>query len=389
MMRDTSARCGVGENGGVSRVPSACARPCLAGELYNKDEAYGKSYGQLAGDDMVQKSWPGLTCDRTDDDKWGWGEAKATADNSGTNCVYGDSWFCEDHYTVSDAGVMLSVSQLMWKYCNSTCNATDENLVSEYGDSAVLEGSSMLAACAFDGLKNMEEVCHVNNEHFVPFSSRRALGAADQRRLRVHESMGAMPLLLPGADGPRQLSNNYAPSVPNVNDTVIWINETYDQDVSAPAPFLHPPPYRVARHLASSARARSRADDRDSRARVQACNTHALCSTCITGANGTLDPYCEAFMIYYDMTGKWLPEASQRSHKYNVQLFWLNVHFWCNSTVLEAIKYGTFADDLTSGKIKNYDHVDVATNNTMAYKYFGGIHVHESKDYEWTYDDKP
>ena len=36
---------------------------------------------------------------------------------------------------------MLSVSQLMWKYCNSTCNATDENLVSEEGDSAVLEGS--------------------------------------------------------------------------------------------------------------------------------------------------------------------------------------------------------------------------------------------------------
>ena len=49
-------------------------------ELYNKKETYGKSYGQLAGDDMIQKSWPGLTCDRTDDDKWGWGEAKATAD---------------------------------------------------------------------------------------------------------------------------------------------------------------------------------------------------------------------------------------------------------------------------------------------------------------------
>ena len=93
-------------------------------------------------------------------------------------------------------------------------------------------------------------------------------------------------------------------------------------------------------------------------------------------------------MVYYDMTGKWLESAPWRSHKYNVQLFWLNVHFWCNSTVLEAIKYGTFADDLTSGKIKNYDHIDVATNNTQAYKFFGGIHVHESKDYEWTYDDK-
>ena len=228
--------------GCVAVLSARASSVSATAELYNKDEAYGKSYGQLAGDDMVQKSWPGLTCDRTDDDKWGWGEAKATADNSGTNCVYGDSWFCEDHYTVSDAGVMSSVSQLMWKYCNSTCNATDENLVSEYGDSAVLEGSSMLAACAFDGLKNMEEVCHVNNEHFVPFSDRRALGAADQQRVRMHESMGAMPLMLPGADGPRQLSNNYAPSVPTVNDTVIWINETYDQDVrtSVPLPVLSP-----------------------------------------------------------------------------------------------------------------------------------------------------
>ena len=111
--------------------------PCLAAERYNKDEAYGKSYGQLAGDDMVQKSWAGLTCDRTDDDKWGWGEAKATADNSGTNCVYGDSWFCEEHYDRTDDGEMTKISDLLWYYCNSTCNSTDENRVSAYGSDAV------------------------------------------------------------------------------------------------------------------------------------------------------------------------------------------------------------------------------------------------------------
>ena len=38
-------------------------------ELYNKKETYGKSYGQLAGDDAVQKSWPGATCARSDDDQ--------------------------------------------------------------------------------------------------------------------------------------------------------------------------------------------------------------------------------------------------------------------------------------------------------------------------------
>ena len=278
-------------------------------ELYNKKETYGKSYGQLAGDDAVQKSWPGATCARSDDDKWGWGEPKATADNSGTNCVYGDSWFCEEHYDRTDDGEMTKISDLLWYYCNSTCNSTDENRVSAYGSDAVLEGSSMLAGCAFDGLKNMPEVCRAaNTSRFEPM--RRAV---------------------------RRLSNNVAPSLNNSNGTVVYINQTWAQ---------------------------------------AGCNSHAMCSECLVNATtGELDKYCEAFLAYYSFADAVTADNSVGTPLYSVELFWYNVHFWCQTDVLDAIADGTFVDKLRAGDIYSATQIRVAVNNSEELKWWGTTDV--------------
>ena len=292
--------------------PATAPPPAAAAALVDRDSAaYGAKYGVLAGDDAVQAAWPGLTCARSDDDKWDWADARATADNSGTNCVFGDSWFCEKQYFKTDDGEMTVISDLLWHYCNSTCNATDEARVARDGSDAALEGTSSLALCAFEGVRNMREVCAVaNSTRFRPYT----------RRL--------------------QQSHDVAPSVDDVNDTVVYINGTWGQ---------------------------------------KACNTHALCSTCLVNAStGELDPYCEAFVSYYAYTDRATrhdPESASDSPGYSAQLFWYNVHFWCRADVLGAIEDGTFVAQVRDGAIRSASEVRVAVNNSEELKWWGTTSV--------------
>ena len=148
-------------------IPTTIASyaPSPETELYSKKEVYGPGYGSLLGDAALQKAWPGLTCDRSDDDKWGWAEdAMAQPLNSGTNCVYGDTKFCASHEikyngdTEKYDGLMFKVSELMWNRCNASCNATDERHIATAGLDAKLVGGSSLAACQFQGIVDMQEV---------------------------------------------------------------------------------------------------------------------------------------------------------------------------------------------------------------------------------------
>ena len=137
---------------GAARRPRAAGPASAVGgrrRAVDRDSAgaYGAEYGVLAGDDAVQAAWPGLTCARSDDDKWDWADARATADNSGTNRVFGDSWFCEKQYFKTDDGEMTVISDLLWHYCNSTCNATDEGAGRARRQRRRAEGTQ-LAACA-------------------------------------------------------------------------------------------------------------------------------------------------------------------------------------------------------------------------------------------------
>jgi hypothetical protein len=234
---------------------SAASSPTVVetAELYSKKELYGPDYGALvggAGSDL-QKAWPGLTCDRSDDDKWGWGaDPMKQPLDSGTNCVWGDTWFCTDHYDVNaSSGRMSEISQLMWNKCNSTCNSTDEDRVMANGVDAHLVGSSGLAACQFQGVKDMKEVCTGLPSDFTAESSRRYLIAKsevpEQRRLKAEQG--------------RRMTN-VAPSVPERYMADIQINASWGFS-------------------------------------QEACNTHGLCATCVE--DGEMNAYCEALMIYY------------------------------------------------------------------------------------------
>ena len=82
-------------------------------------------YGELLGDDQIQKNWPGLTCERSDDDKWEWGNSAVQKDQSGTNCLWGDTDYCLDMME----NPSYRKNNIAWNICNSTCNYTDVDLV--------------------------------------------------------------------------------------------------------------------------------------------------------------------------------------------------------------------------------------------------------------------
>ena len=82
-------------------------------------------YGELLGDDQIQKNWPGLTCERSDDDKWEWGNSAVQKDQSGTNCLWGDTDYCLDMME----NPSWRKNNVAWNMCNSTCNYTDVDLV--------------------------------------------------------------------------------------------------------------------------------------------------------------------------------------------------------------------------------------------------------------------
>ena len=373
----------LGVIGGMSRRTTTAASP--EPELYSKKELYGPDYGTLLGDDKIQKAWPGLTCDRSDDDKWGWAEdAMAQPLDSGTNCVYGDTQFCMKHTIKNDMsldypgglkyhGIMRDVSELMWNRCNASCNATDERHVSTGGVNAKLVGKSSLAACQFQGITEMVEVCTGVPEKFKIKMRRRYLAVKETPPEK------------------RRLMNNNPPSVPHRNMTNILINQTYNQDP---------------------------------------CNTHALCGMCVD-SDGVLDTYCAAFLYYYDITSQ---------HSYTASLFWYsiarkfcrrsydsydcvvqlrstlvgwgrlilvymtvssrhhlhtthppasryNVHFWCMDEVLDSISNGTFIDKVESGEIPNNSEIETAWNNHEAIEKFGTWHVPTDDDYGFDYLD--
>jgi hypothetical protein len=112
----------------------------------------------LVGDDYVHKNWPGLVCNRDDDDSYNWGDK-----DSVMGCIRGDSYNCE-HWGV---GAEIAV-------CNATCNATDERIVedamSEYGDEwrehAPLKGHSWLVVCAWEAIADMRSWC---GDAFTPY----------------------------------------------------------------------------------------------------------------------------------------------------------------------------------------------------------------------------
>ena len=303
-------------------VTSAVSSPAVdkTAELYRAKEIYGPDYGTLLGGkgSDLQKAWPGLTCDRSDDDKWGWGaEPMQQPLDSGTNCVWGDTWFCTDHYHKSSSGLMSEISQLMWNKCNSTCNATDEGRVMANGVDAHLVGSSGLAACQFNGVKEMKSVCTGIPSKFTAESQRRYLLAVDEiperRRLKAEQE--------------RRLTN-VAPSVPDRYIADIMINQTYSQE---------------------------------------ACNTHGLCSTCVE--DGEMNKYCEALMVYYG------GRPALWAQGYLADLFWYNVHFWCLTEVLDAIEDGSFQNKVLKGEIPTYDEIQTAFDNDGAVEYFGTWHI--------------
>ena len=296
-------------------TPATSASALPPAELYRKKLIYGPDYGTLLGDDVLQKAWPGLTCDRSDDDKWGWAEdAMAQPLDSGTNCVWGDTWFCMHHHIKNTGevkkyhGLMEEVSELLWNRCNNSCNATDERNIAVAGVDAHLVGSSSLAACQFQGVADMKEVCTGVPDKFKIESRRRYLAVSET----------------PVED--RRLMNNNPPSVKHRNATNLLINNTYNQE---------------------------------------GCNTHALCGMCVD-SNGTVDSYCHAFLYYYDMTFM---------STYDASLFWYNVHFWCLDEVLDAIEDGTFIDKVEGGEIPKADEIYVATSNHEAMEYFGSWHI--------------
>jgi hypothetical protein len=243
-------------------------------------------YGALVGDDYIQKNWGGLTCARSDDDKWGWGlddiDGKNN-NNSDTNCVWGDTHFCTEHYDVNDDGTLSDMPDLLWKYCNSSCNTSDENAIIanyEYPEhSMTMKGSSMLAACAFGGIKDMRQVCADNTAWTSMFKqNRRAMAQANPSTAR-HLTRSDNSVYK------RALSYNRYPSVPNRPETYVYINGSNNTQYSQ-AP----------------------------------CNTHGLCGICVA-ENGTINKYCEAFLQYYDVNEDF-KEKGYREHDYDAENFW-------------------------------------------------------------------
>ena len=298
-------------------------------EMYSKKDLYGPDYGELVGGagSAIQKAWPGLTCARSDDDKWGWGaDPMKQPLDSGTNCVYGDTWFCTRHYKKSSTGLMSQVSELLWNKCNSSCNATDEGRVVNAGVDAVLVGNSGLAACEFQGVTDMEEVCTGVPSAFVDESRRRYLKAAaevPERRRKLREQ--------------RRLSHgNVAPSVPERWMTNVLINNTWNNE---------------------------------------GCNSHGLCAMCVNSTTNEMNTYCEAFYLYYGGRSEiW-------NNGYIAKLFWFNVHFWCMSEVLDSIANGTFIEKVDAGLIPSYDEIETAWSNEDAVEYWGTWHITTNDDF--------
>ena len=104
----------------------------------------------LVGDDYVQKNWPGLICNRDDDDYYDWGAA-----DSVMACVKGDSYNC--------ATWNSSLTQ-----CASTCNGTDVKTIkraeaaygSSWNEHAPMVGHSWEVVCAWEAIANLPEVRH-------------------------------------------------------------------------------------------------------------------------------------------------------------------------------------------------------------------------------------
>ena len=263
------------------------------------------SYGALVGDDLIQKNWGGLTCARTDDDKWGWGQddiSGETNNDTVTSCTWGDTQFCIEHYKKESDGTLSEMPDLLWQYCNSSCNGTDERRYDAYSSEATMEGSSLLFACAVGGIKKMRDVCADNKVWTEQYkTSRRAMAVADPSTTH-HFNRNDWHLqhrVLKNYDNP--------PSVPNRESTYIYINGSNHTQ------------YQQA-----------------------GCNTHGLCGECVA-SNGTIDKYCEAFLQYYDVNQQF-KEHQSRFHDYDPENFWCvpqrnmcNVALGKNETILIAI----------------------------------------------------
>ena len=277
-------------------------------------------YGELLGDDQIQKNWPGLTCERSDDDKWEWGNSAVQKDQSGTNCLWGDTDYCLDMME----NPSWRKNNVAWNMCNSTCNYTDVDLVSRetrpnlargpicvpcshpatlppsrpgasararvqlensYNMSNIslngvqLHGTSYLAVCEWEAIKKMPEIC---NGGFVPTV-------------------------------PSNSSNNNGPSVPDRNDTTIYINNTYQ---------------------------------------YAACNVHAMCYVCVD-EDESINKYCAAVLLHYDYRKR--DYSSLHSISAATSLFWDNTPYWCQAEVLEAIGTGHYKEKLEAGVLGNWN----------------------------------
>ena len=124
----------------------------------------------------------------------------------------------------------LGLIQQNRSYCNTTCNWRDENRVQNNSTNASLIGTSELALCAFEGLKDMEGVCHAHGERFrwAATSNSTTSGVLPSWLRRVKE----VPRYVVPQDE-RRLTNN-PPSVDNVSGTVVYINQSYAQDACVP-----------------------------------------------------------------------------------------------------------------------------------------------------------
>ena len=105
-----------------SRAPSARAELRRADGVYSSGATYYGPDGEKAyaaqplGDDLVQRNWPGLQCVMDDDDAWDWG-----ADDSVMGCVAGDSFTC----------LTYAMTAYESRFCNNSCNATDERVINQ------------------------------------------------------------------------------------------------------------------------------------------------------------------------------------------------------------------------------------------------------------------
>lgn len=260
---------------------------------------------EMVGDDYVHKNWPGLICNRDDDDYYDWGAA-----DSVMACVKGDSYTC--------ATWNSSLTQ-----CASTCNGTDVKTIkraeAEYGSSwnehAQMVGHSWEVVCAWEAIANLPEVRRRNSSHesaprentpsplpFLPSSSKphREANTTTAHHHRAQYCDDTFEPYLPTAQ-----SKNLEPSHTTTSAANLQLNGSWPSNPSG---------------------------------EWDACNVHAFCYVC-ENDDGSLNKYCEAVLQKYSQKNAWNVGTPSQVKTFVTRT---KDSFWCTSDVINAIENSTF-----------------------------------------------